>query len=283
MIDIDAVLSRGQKVADEVEIFVARYDDLAVEQHEREVSSVFEHNGQNIYIRIVKNGKMGVSATSDPTKLDACLRSAVSSANLSDTIPNWRGFVQKGDIPAGKDPVDATMEITSENAVEYLQRMNAGAEMYKEARVVTGGVTLMKGSSVLTNTNGVYLEREFTDISLGIDAICDGSTGYDNDSSPFANRINPEAIGERATFFASASRNGKALKSRKYDVVFSEDVVDSLILELFTEAVNGKNVMTGQSVYAEKLHVPVVSPKISIRDEPQNPAGNAWKRFDSEG
>ena len=111
MIDIDAVLSKGQKLADEVEIFVAGYDDLSVEQREMAVSSVFEHSGQNIYIRVVKNGKMGVSATSDPTKLDACLRSAVSSANLSDVIANWNGFARKGEIPAGKDPVDENLEI----------------------------------------------------------------------------------------------------------------------------------------------------------------------------
>ena len=283
MIDIDAVLSKGQKLADEVEIFVAGYDDLSVEQREMAVSSVFEHSGQNIYIRVVKNGKMGVSATSDPTKLDACLRSAVSSANLSDVIANWNGFARKGEIPAGKDPVDENLEITPETAVEYLQRMNAGAEKYKEARIVTGGVTLTKGSSVLANTNGVYLERKFTDISLGMDAICEGSTGYDNDSSPFAERIHPEAIGEHTAYFATASRNGKTIESGKYDVVFSEDVVDSLLLELFTEAVNGKNVMTGQSIYAGKLNETVINPKISIRDDPQNPAGDAWRRFDSEG
>ncbi|MDO5846662.1 MAG: metallopeptidase TldD-related protein, partial [Methanocorpusculum sp.] len=140
-----------------------------------------------------------------------------------------------------------------------------------------------KGASVLANTNGVWLERKITDISFGMDAICEGSTGYDSDSSPFASRLNPEKTGEQTAFFASASRNGQMIESKKYDVVFSENVVDSLILEFFADAVNGKSVLTGKSVYAGRLGEAVASPKFSISDVPMDAQGEAWRRFDTEG
>ena len=63
-IDIDAILRQGEKQADEVEVYVSRYEDLSLEQRQMAVSSVFEHAGQNIYIRVVKDGRIGVSATS---------------------------------------------------------------------------------------------------------------------------------------------------------------------------------------------------------------------------
>ena len=282
-IDIDAILRQGEKQADEVEVYVSRYEDLSLEQRQMAVSSVFEHAGQNIYIRVVKDGRIGVSATSDPTRIDDCMRSAVSSANLSEKIARWKGLPGKADIPAGKDPFDETLEISADTAAEYLSRMNAGAEKYSEARVVTAGVTLMKGSSVLANSNGVWLERKFSDISLGIDAICEGSTGYDSDSAPFASRLNPEKVGEQTAFFATASRGGEMIESKKYDVVFSENVVDSLVLELFSEAISGKNVLTGKSVYANSLGEAVANPAVSICDSPQEEAGDSWRRFDTEG
>ena len=282
-IDIDAILRRGASLADEVEVYVSRYEDLSLEQRQMAVSSVFEHAGQNIYIRVVKDGRIGVSATSDPTRIDDCMKAAVSSANLSEQIAGWEGLPQKADIPAGKEPFDETLEISADAAAEYLSRMNAGAEKYPEARVVTAGVTLMKGSSVLANSNGVWLERKFSDISVGIDAICEGSTGYDSDSAPFAARINPEKVGEQTAFFASASRNGEMIESKKYDVVFSENVVDSLVFELFTDAVNGRNVLTGKSIYANSLGETVANPKVSLTDSPMEERGDSWRRFDTEG
>ena len=282
-IDVDAILRQGQSFADEVEVYVSRYEDLSLEQRQMAVSSVFEHAGQNIYIRVIKDGKIGVSATSDPTRIGDAMKAAVSSANLSEKIEGWSGLAEKAEIAEGKDPYDETLEISADTAAEYLSRMNAGAEKYAEARVVTAGVTLMKGSSILANSNGVWLERKFTDISLGIDAICEGSTGYDGDSAPFASRLNPEKIGEQTAFYATASRGGETIESKKYDVVFSENVVDSLIYELFSDAVNGRNVLTGKSIYANSLGTEVANSKISFSDSPMEEAGDSWRRFDTEG
>jgi PmbA protein len=47
--------------------------------------------------------------------------------------------------------------------------------------------------------------------------------------------------------------------------------------------VNGKNVLSGKSVFAGKLGEDVLHPSVSISDIPMDPAGSAWKRFDSEG
>ncbi len=282
-IDIDRIISLGEKSADEVEVYLSRYEDLSLEQREMAVSSVFEHEGTSIYIRVVKDGHIGVSASSDPARAKECLTSALSSAKLSEKVVGWTGLPDKTDIPAGDDPFDPALEITPDAAAAYLARMNAGATAYPDARVVTAGVTLLRGSSVLANSHGVRLERRITGISLGMDAIAGTSTGYDSDASPFLSRINPEKIGEQTAFFASASRGGSAVESKKYDVVFSEQVVDSLILELFSEAVNGKNVLSGKSIYAGRIGDTVAAPALSIRDVPTDPMGEAWRRFDTEG
>lgn len=161
--------------------------------------------------------------------------------------------------------------------------MNEGAKEHAEARVVSGSVTLFEGKSILANSSGIYLERRVTDISLGMDSICEGSTGYASDSSPFSDRLNPEKIGERNTFWSSASRGGITIDSGKYDIVFSEDVVDSLLLSLFCDAVNGRNVLHGKSVYTDRLGESVANQAITIRDVPNDRDGSAWRRFDCEG
>lgn len=282
-LDIDRIISYGEKFADEIEVFMLDYTDISLEQREMAVSSVFEHAGSSIYLRVVKDNRIGISGTSDAARWKDCVDVALSSAKLSEPVPGWTGFPAKAALPDGRDPFDPDITVTPDLAAEYLERMNAGAAKHPEARVVTGGVSLSTGTAVIANSNDVHYTRQISGISLGMDAICENSTGYDYDSSPFLDRINPEKIGEETTFWATASRNGADVETKKYDVVFSEHVVESLILDLFTEAVNGKNVLSGKSVFVGKLGEDVLHPSVSISDVPMDPAGSAWKRFDSEG
>ena len=282
-VDIDKILSYGEKFADEVEVFTLDFTDISLEQREMAVSSVFEHTGTSIYIRVVKDNHIGVSGTSDPSRWKDCVDVAFSSAKLSEPVTGWTGFPEKAVIPKGQDPFDAKIVVTPDLAAEYLERMNAGASAHPEARVVTAEVSLLTGISTVANSNGVHYTRRMSDISLGMDAICDNSTGYDSDSSPFLERINPEKIGEQTSFWATASRNGVNVETKKYDVVLSENAVASLIFDLFSDAVNGKNVLTGKSVYAGHLGEEVMNPSVSLSDVPMDKEGSAWKRFDTEG
>jgi len=282
-LDIDKIISYGEKSADEIEVFTLDYSDISVEQREMAISSVFEHEGNSVYVRVVKDNHIGVSGTSDITRWKDCVDVALSSAKLSESVPGWVGFPAKSVLPEGKDPIDKNISVTPDLAAEYLERMNTGAAAHPEARVVSAEVSLSIGVSRIVNSNGVDYTRHLSGISLGMDAICDNSTGYDYDSSPFLKRIDPEKIGEQTSFWASASRNGADVETKKYDVVFSEQVVESLILGLFSEAVNGKNVLTGKSIYAGHLGEEVMHPSVSIMDIPMDKEGSAWKRFDTEG
>lgn len=282
-VDIDLILRAGDARADETEVLVLSFEDLSLEQREMEVSAVSEHRGTSVYIRTIIAGRIGVSSTSDPTRWKDCLNAAVSSARLAAPVPGWQGLPGPAALPAGPEPFDPTLSIDPDTASSLLRRMNAGACAHAEARVVTAGVSLSEGSSTLANSHGVWYERRMTSISLGLDAIADASTGYEYDTAPFLNRLDPEKMGEQTAFWATASRNGVDVPTEKRDVVFSEHVVDALVLELFTEAVNGRNVLTGKSVFAGKLGEAIANPALSIADVPMDSRGNSFRRFDSEG
>lgn len=282
-VDLDLILRAGAALADETEVLVLSFEDLSLEQREMEVSAVSEHRGTSVYIRTITAGRIGVSATSDPTRWKDCLNTAVSSAKLAAPVPGWQGLPTAAALPACPDPFDPTLSIDPDTASSLLQRMNAGASAHAEARVVTAGVSLSEGRSTLANSHGVWYDRRMTGVSLGLDAIADTSTGYEYDTAPFLNRLDPEKMGEQTAFWATASRNGVDVSTGKQDVVFSEHVVDALVLELFTEAVNGRNVLTGKSVLAGKLGEVIANPAFSIADVPQDPLGNSFRRFDTEG
>ena len=283
VIDIDAILCAGEKLADEIEVLVLSFEDLSLEQREMAVSAVSEHAGTTVYIRAVTKGKIGVSATSDPTRWKDCLAASVASAKLAEPVKGWQGLPVPADLVDGDDPFDPNLSIDPDTAAGFLQRMNEGAAVHADARVVTAGVSLSKGASVLANSHGIWYERRMTGISLGLDAIAGTSTGYEYDSSPFLARVNREKMGEQTAFWATASRNGVDVPTEKQDVVFSEHVVDSLMLDLLSEAVNGRNVLTGKSVFAGKIGEMVADCGLAVADVPMDPLGNSRRRFDTEG
>ncbi|MDR3102370.1 MAG: TldD/PmbA family protein [Methanocalculaceae archaeon] len=282
-VDIDTILRTGEKFVDEIEVLVIVFEDLLLEQREMAIAAVSEYAGTSIYIRTVTDGKVGVSTTSDPTRWKNCLAASTAAGKLTEPIVGWRGLPGPADLPAVSEPFDPNLSIDPDTAASLLAQMNEGASVHSEARVVTGGVSLSKGSSVLANSHGIRYERRMTSISLSLDAIADSSTGYEYDTAPFLDRIDPVMIGERTTFWATASRNGVAVPTERRAVVLSEHVVDSLILDLFAKAVNGRNVMTGKSIYSDKLDEAVADASLSIADVPMDPAGNSMRRFDTEG
>lgn len=281
--DVDKIINAADKICDGIEVYLINSNDIEVEQREKQISSVFEHSGKSVLIRVLSDNRIGVSGTSDPMRWKDCLKAAVSSAKLSEPVGDSFSFAEKKSIPAGDDPYDDNIEVSADFASEYLNRMNDGAEKYPNSRIVTGSVSVFEGSSLLANSNGVHLERKMTELSLGMDTICAMSTGYEYDSSPFISRINPEKIGELSAYWSSASENGVRIESKKYDLVLSESVVYSLILGLFSSAVSGHNVLHGKSVYAGKLFEEVCSSDLSVSDRPTDKEGSVWRRFDCEG
>jgi len=51
---VDEVIRAGEKIADEIEVYFTCSNDLSLEQRESDVSSVFEHAGRSVYIRVLK-------------------------------------------------------------------------------------------------------------------------------------------------------------------------------------------------------------------------------------
>ena len=51
--DIDKILSYGEKLAGEAEVFMLDYTDIPLEQREMAGSSVFEHAGRSLFVRVV--------------------------------------------------------------------------------------------------------------------------------------------------------------------------------------------------------------------------------------
>ena len=73
--------------------------------------------------------------------------------------------------------------------------------------------------------------------------------------------MNPQRVGERATFLASRSSGGKDIPSGEYDVILSPMAYADLLSAIFVPALNGRNVLQGRSKLAGKIGEAVTAPQ----------------------
>ena len=87
--------------------------------------------------------------------------------------------------------------------------------------------------------------------------------------------MNPERVGEQATFLASRSAGGKDIPTGEYDVILSPMAYADLLSAIFVPALSGRNVLQGRSKLAGRIGETVTSPVLSLYDDPhgRGPAG----------
>jgi PmbA protein len=94
--------------------------------------------------------------------------------------------------------------------------------------------------------------------------------------------VDPATVGERATFLAMESDNGKDIATGEYDVLLSPLAYGELLGNVFIPALSGRNVHAGRSRLGQSLGETVIDPRITMYDDPLIEKGNASVRWDAE-
>ncbi|MBS1194710.1 MAG: PmbA protein, partial [Methanomicrobia archaeon] len=100
--DLERVIRAGERVADEVEVYLAEGRSVSAELQRDRIDRAEESRSWGMGIRIITGERIGVSSTGDPGAWEHCLRAAVDSAHLA-TPQEWKGL--PGPAPlAGEAP-----------------------------------------------------------------------------------------------------------------------------------------------------------------------------------
>ena len=160
--------------------------------------------------------------------------------------------------------------------------MLAGASDHP-ADVTSGSASLSISSVTLANSHGARYVNHHTGVSISLEAIYRQSTGYEFDHSSFMDGVDPYSVGERATFFARESDDGKDIPTGVYNVLLSPLAYAELLGNVFIPALNGRSVHSGRSRLASSLGETITDPRIMMYDDPLLPRANGSVRWDAEG
>jgi PmbA protein len=278
---IEQLLREGQKTVDEVEVYFVKGISVSAELKQKKVNLAVTSRDFGLGIRTIHDGKIGSSGTNDPDKWQACLNAAIASGKLA-TRQTWGGL--PAPLPLSQTPLsfDASLEVEPAAVMDLIEKMLAGAAEHP-AEVTAGSASLSSATVTLANSNGIRYTSRHTGISLSLEAIHNQSTGYEFDHSSFIDKVDPAAVGERATFFAMESDNGKDIATGEYDVILSPLAYGELLGNVFIPALSGRNVHAGRSRLGTSLGEEVIDPRITMYDDPLIEKANGSVRWDAEG
>jgi PmbA protein len=278
---IDQLIHEAEKTVDEVEIFYVTGTSVSANLKQKKVDLATTTEDCGLGIRIIHKGRIGSSSTNDVSQWRECLNAAIASGKLA-TPQEWKGLPEPA--PLSKVPLsfDDSVLVKPAVVIDLIEKMLEGAAEHP-AEVASGSASVSSSQVTLANSRGVRYIDKHTGVSVSLEAIRGQSTGYEFDHSSFFDKVDPISVGERATFFAAESDNGKEIPTGEYDILLSPLAYGELLGNVFVPALSGRNVHAGRSRLAQSLGKIVAEPMITMYDDPLLERANGSVRWDAEG
>ncbi len=235
-------------------------------------------------VRIIKDGRVGFSSTSDLSDVDGVVEAALETAPFgAEAAFEFPGAGDYPDVPV----YDALTEsVTLEEMTALGQRVVDELRAYSDEVQVEGGVSRSASTIALVNSRGGRFSYRRSDFRVGFEGTVihgdDMLFTFDSLSS-----ISP--IGDPSEIVASIIRQlgwakGIAtVETKTMPVILLPTAVSSVLLGPLLAGLNGKTVQQGTSPLAERLGERIVDERFSLTDDTTLPHIPGSRMSDDEG
>lgn len=277
-------LNLALKNSDSAEVYVEREKNIDVDIQNNEIKFAKETFTYGISVRVIIEGKMGFSYTTNTDKIEETVKNAIFNAKSNVADENFN-FAQKSKYSGVKGIYDKKVEsLQIEDFIEFAKTMINTVEDAK-CEPTSGGFSAGYGESLILNSNDVECMDKSSMFSgfIAVNAEENGeiSTAYEGKSSRNYD-IDPVWIAENASNIAKNSLNGQSVETSDMDVLLDHHAASGL-LGTFVNAVNADNVQRGRSIFANEIGNEVVTPSLSIYDDGTYEGGLSSSISDGEG
>jgi len=280
----ERALHLALKHSDYAEVYMEKEKSIDVDIQKNEINFAKEEFTYGISIRVILEGKMGFSYTTNINKIDETVKSAIFNAksNIEDKYFEFAQESKYSQVKGLYDKKNESMDI--EGSIEFAKTMIDTVEEEK-CEPTSGGFSAGRIESLILNSNGVNCKELGTSFSgfIAVNAEDNGeiSTAYEGDSSRSFD-INPEWIADNACSIAKNSLNGKPVETKDMDVLMDYRAASGL-LGTFVSAINADNVQRGRSIFANEMGNEVISPSLNMYDDGRLDGGLGSSISDGEG
>ena len=236
-----------------------------------------------IQLRVIKDGKVGISSTTDPNDVDGVVNRALEAAEFGS--PAHYELPEAQLLPEVKtfDPTIPTL--TKPDMIRLGQGMMDMIKSYNPEILAGAGVNHVQSKIEYANSAGARYTANHTDfgVSAGGQLVRGTDILFAGDSIRHKQRtLDPEEIAERAINYFRMAEQIIPIQTGEYPVIFTPGGLIALLLSLAL-GMDGKNVLLGASPLAGKLGHSIADPRLTLVDDPLMDYGPNTASFDNEG
>lgn len=280
-----------EKGADLAEVYARTGKSLTVEVKEQRISAIESSLDLGLSIRIIRDGRLGFSFSTNPNpnpdSVDELVESAIEASKWTErdeflSLPHG-SEIREMDI---FDP--SVANISEDLAIEkaLLIEKAALSEDKRIKKVRKASATFSEKYVHILNSLGLSKEYQATACTAQIMVVAEdsgeGQMGWDFFGSRFLDSVCFEDVGRTAARRALSLLGAKRITPEKIKIILDNSVATEF-LGLFSALLSSENVQKGKSLLSNKLSQQVVSPVISIIDDPTIESYLGSRPFDDEG
>jgi PmbA protein len=278
------LLEKVSHQCEEAELYEVRGVSMPVRFAAGTLESVKSVESVGRALRVIKNGRLGFSTTTDLTDDITLVENALQSAQLGGLA----GFSLPG---RRQSPAvlcfDAEVEqLTESELITMGEKAAARLASYDPQLHVEISLSTEVEEVRLLNTHGLEVREQRTSLSVGIDAarVREGDILIVSDSDVSRRRkdVSPMAMVERLIERLGWSEKTTTVQSKTMPVVFYPRGAIVLLLPLMA-GLSGRNVSMGSSPLRDKLGQEVFASQFTLLDDGRLDYAARSATYDDEG
>ena len=283
MMIVDELVKKGLERAQGVQATLNRTESDHVSFENDKLKSVKSSQGTTISVKVIVDGKIGLSHTTDVTDLDGAVERAWDAAAFGS--PAHFSFPPPGQLPEVNTYDPAVLEVSKAEMVDLGNEMMAVVKDYNSDILLSAGLKKGVGTTEFANSAGTRLTSDRTQFRLGVHGQLVRGTDilWAGDSFGWRRReIDHMGVAKKAVKLFRMAEKTVPMRSGKLPVILAPEGINVLLLALHM-GLNGKNVVLGASPLAGSLGKRIAEATFSITDDPLIEYGIGSGRFDGEG
>ncbi len=279
----EKILDLASKSSDSAEVIYEEGESSSISFENNKLKSVYTKSIRGIGLRIIKDGKIGFSSTTDFRQPERLVKNALESAE----------FGQEAKFEFQPESRLQDTKLFDENVVNYPieKGIQIGEEAIEKALSVNSnyecGVSIGKGvgKGRLINTSGLDAKTQSTSFGTSIDILLVKDQGLlwigEGDSSvKLVDSLDKHIT--KALHDLKMAEKEVEVSTAAYPVIFTSKAIGTL-LSTFETGCNGKMVQKGVSPLTGKLGQKIIDDRISIYDDPTIDYADGSYLCDDEG
>jgi len=279
----EKILDLALKNADSAEVIYEEGESRSISFENNKLKSVYTKSIRGIGLRIIKDGRIGFSSTTDFRNPEKLVTNALESAAFGQEAKfefqskNRFKDIKLFDQNVADYPIEKGIQI-GEEAIEKALSVNPAYEC---------GASIGKGSgkSRLLNSSGLDTSDQSTSFGISMDILLVKDNGLlwvgeGESSAKVVDDLDKHAA--KALYDLKLAEKEVEISTAAYPVVFTSKAIGNL-LSTFESGCNGKLVQKGVSPLTGKIGEKIMDERISIYDDPTIDYADGSYICDDEG